>query len=388
MKIEKAQRLKKLPPYLFKEIDRLKSEIQAQGVDVINVSIGDPDRPTPDSVIKTGQEAMADPANHQYPSYVGMPSFREAVAQWFKKRFGVEVEPQSQVMALIGSKEGVFHLPLAFVDPGDVVLCPDPAYPVYQAGTIFAGGEAYSMPLLAENGFFPDFSTIPAEVVKKAKLMWLNYPNNPTSAEATVEQFKTAVDFALANGIIICHDAAYTEMTFNGLKAPSFLETPGALECSLELHSFSKPFQMTGWRIGMAVGNAELISGLGEVKSNVDSGTFQAIQVAAIRALQISEKEQASSLDVYRLRRDVVVEGLEKMGLKVWPTRATFYVWAQNPAGLTSAQWATRLLKEAGIVVTPGNGFGASGEGWFRIALSQPRARLKEMIERMEKLGG
>ncbi len=388
MKIEKAQRLKKLPPYLFKEIDRLKSEIQAKGVDVINVSIGDPDRPTPKSVIQAGQKAMADPANHKYPSYVGLPSFREAVATWFKKRFTVSLDPSSQVMALVGSKEGIFHLPLAFVNQGDVVLCPDPAYPVYAAGTIFAGGEVYHMPLLAENGFFPDFSTIPAEVVKKAKLMWLNYPNNPTSAEATVEQFQTAVDFALANNIIICHDAAYTDMTFDGLKAPSFLETPGAMECSLETHSFSKPFQMTGWRIAMAVGNAELVSGLGEVKSNADSGTFQAIQMAAVRALEIPHEEQQAGLEVYRLRREVVVKGLKKLGIEVWPTRATFYVWAKNPDGLTSKDWASRLLSEAGIVVTPGNGFGQAGEGWFRISLSQPRARLTEMIERMEKLGG
>ena len=354
MNIEKAQRLKKLPPYLFKEIDRLKSEVQARGVDVINVSIGDPDRPTPASVIKAGQEAMADPANHQYPSYVGMPSFREAVAVWFKQRFGVEVGSGNQVMALVGSKEGIFHIPLAFVNPGDVVLCPDPAYPVYASGTIFAGGEAYYMPLLPENGFFPDFSAIPADVAKRAKLMWLNYPNNPTSAEATVEQFQAAVDFALANNIIICHDAAYTDMTFDGFRAPSFLETPGAMECSLETHSFSKPFQMTGWRIGMAVGNAELISALGEVKSNADSGTFQAIQVAAIRALQIPREKQEAGLDVYRQRRDAVVKGLEKLGIEVWPTRATFYVWAKNPDGLTSKDWAARLLSEAGIVVTPG----------------------------------
>lgn len=386
MKIERAERLKALPPYLFKEIDRVRAEVAARGVDIINVSIGDPDRPTPEAVVKAGQAAMADPANHQYPSYQGMPAFRQAVAEWFEGRFGIELNPDSQVLALIGSKEGVAHIPLAFVNPGDVVLCPNPAYPVYSSGTLFVGGEVFEMPLLAENGFYPDYSKIPGEIAERAKLMWLNYPNNPTSVEADMDRFKEAVDFALANNIIICHDAAYTDMTFGGYKAPSFLETPGAMECAIELHSFSKPFQMTGWRIGMAVGNAEIISAVGEAKANLDSGTFQAIQTAAMTALKISPEDQAENQAVYERRRAVVVAGLEKLGIEVWPSRATFYVWAKNPAGLTSAEWATRLLQEAGVVITPGNGFGESGEGWFRIALSAPRARLEEMIERMAGL--
>ncbi len=384
MKIEKAQRLAQLPPYLFKEIDRLKAEAAAKGVDIINVSIGDPDRPTPAHIVAAGQEALADPANHPYPSYDGLPDFRRTVADWFRRRFGLEVDPDTQVLSLIGSKEAVAHFPLAFVDPGDVVLCPNPAYPVYAVGTLFAGGEVYEMPLLPENDFFPDLEAIPAETAERAKVMWLNYPNNPTSAEATLEQFKAVVDFALEHDIIVCHDAAYTDMTFDGYVAPSFLETPGAMECAIEFHSLSKPYQMTGWRIGMAVGNAELIEGLGAIKSNVDSGVCQAIQRAGIAALNTSAEELAENLSVYARRRRVVVEGLEKMGLTVWPTRATFYVWAKVPQGFTSAEWATRLLTEAGVVVTPGNGFGTAGEGWFRIALSAPEARLKEAVERME----
>ena len=386
VEIKPAKRLSLLPPYLFKEIDRLRNEALAKGVDVINASIGDPDLPTPEAIVEAGQAAMADPANHQYPSYQGLAEFRAAVADWFKARFGPELDPEREVLTLIGSKEGVAHLPLAFVDPGDLVLCPSPAYPVYFSGTIFAGGQVQEMDLLPENGFFPDFKSIPAETARRAKLMWLNYPNNPTSAEASLDQFKAAVEFALEYGIIICHDAAYTEMTFDGYQAPSFLETPGAMECALEFHSFSKPFKMTGWRVGMALGNPELVAGLGQVKSNVDSGVFQAVQKAALTALAIPAEEVEAGQAVYRKRRETVVKGLERLGFRVWPSRATFYVWARNPAGLSSAEWATRLLTEAGIVITPGNGFGTAGEGWFRISLSTPGERLEEMIHRIEKM--
>lgn len=386
MIIRKSNKLNQLPPYLFKEIDRLKAEAIAKGVDVINVSIGDPDRPTPDHIITAGQQALADPANHPYPSGEGMLSFRQTVAEWARRRFGLTFDPASEVLSIIGSKEAVFHFPLAFVDPGDVVLCPSPAYPVYRIGALFAGAEPYEMPLLAENGFFPDLEAIPADVVKRAGLMWLNYPNNPTSALATIDQFRTAVDFALANDIIIVHDAAYVDMTFDGYKAPSFMETPGAMECAIEMHSLSKPFQMTGWRVGMAVGNAQIIDGLGAIKSNVDSGVPQAIQYAAMAALQTGAGDLEANLAVYARRRAAIVPGLEKMGLEVWPTKGTFYIWARVPEGLTSADWATRLLTEAGVVVTPGNGFGDAGEGWFRIALSAPQARLEEAVERMEKL--
>ncbi|MBW1713201.1 MAG: LL-diaminopimelate aminotransferase [Deltaproteobacteria bacterium] len=384
--MEQSQRIKNLPPYLFKEIDRLRTEVEAQGVDIINVSIGDPDRPTPEPIVAAAQAALADPANHRYPSYVGLLEFRQAVASWFEGRFGVSLDPASQVLALIGSKEGVAHLPLAFVDPGDVVLCPSPAYPVYATGTMFAGGQVFEMPLLAENGFFPDLKAIPAETAARAKMMWLNYPNNPTSAVASLDQFREVVDFARANNIIICHDTAYSEMTFGGYVAPSILEAPGAMDCTIELHSLSKTFQMTGWRIGMAVGNAQIVQGLAEIKSNVDSGVFQALQEAAIAGLALSQEEKTANQAVYSQRREVVVQGLKRLGLEFWPSQATFYVWAKVPQGLTSAQWATRLLEEAGVVVTPGNGFGQAGEGWFRIALSVGRDRLREMIDRMERL--
>jgi len=386
VQIEQSQRIKNLPPYLFKEIDRLRTEVEAQGVDIINVSIGDPDRPTPEPIVAAAQAALADPANHRYPSYVGLLEFRQAVASWFEGRFGVSLDPASQVLALIGSKEGVAHLPLAFVDPGDVVLCPSPAYPVYATGTMFAGGQVFEMPLLAENGFFPDLKAIPAETAARAKMMWLNYPNNPTSAVASLDQFREVVDFARANNIIICHDTAYSEMTFGGYVAPSILEAPGAMDCTIELHSLSKTFQMTGWRIGMAVGNAQIVQGLAEIKSNVDSGVFQALQEAAIAGLALSQEEKTANQAVYSQRREVVVQGLKRLGLEFWPSQATFYVWAKVPQGLTSAQWATRLLEEAGVVVTPGNGFGQAGEGWFRIALSVGRDRLREMIDRMERL--
>lgn len=386
MNIEKSKRLAKLPPYLFKEIDRLKAEAIARGVDVINVSIGDPDRPTPDGIVSVGQTALADPANHPYPSYEGLLDFRQTVADWFERRFGQSFDPKTEVITLIGSKEAIAHFPLAFLNPGDVVLCPDPAYPVYASGTIFAGGEVYPMPLLAENDFFPDLKAIPAGTAAKAKIMWLNYPNNPTSAEATVEQFKGVVDFALANDIIVCHDAAYVDMTFDGYRAPSFMETPGARECAIEFHSLSKPFQMTGWRIGMAVGNAQLIDGLGSIKANVDSGVPQAIQRAGIAALGMTPEQLTDNLAVYAERRKIVLAGLAKLGLEAWPTRGTFYVWAKTPAGVGSSDWAARLLSEAGVVVTPGLGFGAAGEGWFRIALSAPRARLAEAMDRMAQL--
>jgi len=386
VKIEKAERLKKLPPYLFKEIDRLKNELEAKGANIINLGVGDPDRPTPKHIIQAGQKGLADPSAHCYPSYSGQPSFREAVAEWYQRRFGVKLDPASQVLALIGSKEAVAHFPLAFVNPGEVVLCPTPAYPVYEVGTIFAEGEVFQMPLRPENGFFPDLGAIPKETARQAKVIWLNYPNNPTSAEATVEQFQGVVDFALEHEVIVCHDAAYTEMTFDGYKAPSFLQTPGAMECALEFHSFSKTYQMTGWRVGMAVGNAALVAGLSDIKSNVDSGVCQAIQEAAVAALKTPDKDLIENHAVYADRRRVAVEGLERLGLTVWSSRATFYVWARVPAGLTSAQWAARLIEEAQVVITPGNGFGGGGEGWFRVALSVPKDRVAEAVDRMGRL--
>ncbi len=387
MEFQRASRIRNLPPYLFKEIDRLRNEARAKGKDVIDLGVGDPDRPTPPHVVQAAQQGVAAPANHQYPSYAGLLDFRQAVADWYQRRFGVGLDPAGEVMALIGSKEGIAHFPMAFVDPGDVVLYTSPGYPVYRNATLFAGGEPFELPLRPDNGFFPDLEAVPAGVLKRAKLLFINYPNNPTSATATVEQFKTVVAYAAKHGLIICHDAAYTEMTFDGYVAPSVLETPGAKEMTIEFHSLSKTFQMTGWRVGMAVGNAELIKGLLEIKSNVDSGVFQAVQRAGIAAMQTPQAQVEANMREYSVRRRVLADGLKRIGLEPWPSQATFYVWVKTPKGVSSATWTARLLEEAAVVVTPGNGFGAAGEGYFRIALSLPPARLEEAVARMAKLG-
>ncbi|MBW1721903.1 MAG: LL-diaminopimelate aminotransferase [Deltaproteobacteria bacterium] len=382
---EKAQRLKRLPPYLFKEIDRKKAEVQARGVDIIDLGVGDPDLPTPDHIIEALLEAVRDPANHRYPSYSGMAAFRETVADWYKSRFGVELDPGSEVVILIGSKEGIAHLPLAFVDPGDVALVPSPAYPVYHIATLFAGGESYFMPLLRENDFLPDLDAIPRDVAEKARLMFINYPNNPTSAVADGAFFERVVDFAAKNRILVCHDAAYTEMAFDGYRPPSFLETEGAKEVGLEFHSLSKTYNMTGWRIGFAVGNREAIEGLGAIKSNIDSGAFQAVQLAGIAALKQDQSCVEEMRDIYSRRRDMMVQGLREAGFEVDAPKATFYLWVRVPGGMTSAELTSRFL-DKGVVVTPGNGFGDPGEGYFRIALTQTRARLAEAIERIKGL--
>jgi LL-diaminopimelate aminotransferase len=375
-----------LPPYLFKEIDRKKAEVMARGVDIIDLGVGDPDLPTPPNIIKALKKAADDPANHQYPSYSGMNTFKEAVAKWYQERFGVKLDPATEVVSLIGSKEGIAHFPLAFIDPGDVVLIPTPAYPVYNTATIFAGGRSHFMPLLKENAFLPDLDAIPGEVAVKAKLMFLNYPNNPTSAVADPDFFKQVVEFAHKHRILVCHDAAYTEMAFDGYHSPSFLEVDGAKEVGLEFHSLSKTYNMTGWRIGFAVGNQEGIDGLGAIKSNIDSGVFQAVQMAGIEAIQGDQSCVRDMIRVYTGRRDLMVQGLRDAGFQLDPPKATFYLWVETPDGYTSAQFAGRLLEEAGLVVTPGNGFGDPGEGYFRIALTQKRERLSEAAERLKAI--
>jgi LL-diaminopimelate aminotransferase len=383
---KKAERLQQLPPYLFKEIDRKKAEVMARGVDIIDLGVGDPDLPTPPNIIKALKKAADDPANHQYPSYSGMNTFKEAVAKWYQERFGVKLDPATEVVSLIGSKEGIAHFPLAFIDPGDVVLIPTPAYPVYNTATIFAGGRSHFMPLLKENAFLPDLDAIPGEVAVKAKLMFLNYPNNPTSAVADPDFFKQVVEFAHKHRILVCHDAAYTEMAFDGYHSPSFLEVDGAKEVGLEFHSLSKTYNMTGWRIGFAVGNQEGIDGLGAIKSNIDSGVFQAVQMAGIEAIQGDQSCVRDMIRVYTGRRDLMVQGLRDAGFQLDPPKATFYLWVETPDGYTSAQFAGRLLEEAGLVVTPGNGFGDPGEGYFRIALTQKRERLSEAAERLKAI--
>ncbi len=383
---EKAERLKKLPPYLFKEIDRKKTEVRAQGVDIIDLGIGDPDLPTPPHIIEALKKAAEDPANHRYPSYSGMGDFKEAVAKWYQERFGVELDPDTEVVSLIGSKEGIAHFPLAFVNPGDVALVPAPAYPVYHIATMFAGGESYFMPLLSENRFLPDLNAIPDKITSRARIMFINYPNNPTSAVADLEFFRKAVEFARDNNILVCHDAAYTEMAFDGYRPPSFLAADGAKEVGIEFHSLSKTYNMTGWRIGFAVGNREAIDGLGAIKSNIDSGVFQAVQMAGIEAIRGDQSCVRDMVQVYSRRRDLMVKGLQDVGFEVESPRATFYLWIKVPEGYTSAELTERLLEDAGLVVTPGNGFGEPGEGYFRIALTQKRERLAEAVQRLKAL--
>lgn len=385
--IEKADRLKQLPPYLFAELDRKKDAVKARGVDVIDLGVGDPDQPTPQHIIDKLCEAAQEPRYHRYPSYSGMNGFRESVARWYKKRAGVELDPRSEVVSLIGSKEGIAHIPLAFINPGDVVLVPSPAYPVYKIATLFAGGVPYEMPLVKENAFLPDLNAIPADVLAKAKMMFINYPNNPTAAPATIDFFKEVVAFAERNGIMICHDFAYSEMAYDGYKPPSFLETPGAKDVGIEFHSLSKTYNMTGWRIGWAAGNPQIIGGLGQIKSNIDSGIFEAVQVAGIAAMENDEEWLEKMCTLYAGRRDEVMAGLKKLGLRASVPKATFYVWVEVPQGYTSASCVEHLLEKTGIVTTPGNGFGAPGEGYFRIALTVSRERLREAMERIAQVG-
>jgi LL-diaminopimelate aminotransferase len=386
MPIEFSERLLALPPYLFKELDRLRDEVKAKGVDVIDLGVGDPDRPTPVLVIEALKKAASDPKNHQYPVYSGMNSFLEVVAAWYKRRYGVSLDPKTEVCSLIGSKEGIAQFPLAFVNPGDLVLVPEPAYPVYRSGTIFAGGTPHYLPLLEKNGFLPDYKALPPEVLKKAKIIWVNYPNNPTGATASLDFYKDLVEFARANELIVCSDAAYSEMTWSNKPHPSVLEVAGAKDVAIEFHSLSKTFNMTGWRIGWAAGSANLVKGLGLIKSNVDSGVFQAVQFAAMAALEGPEDSVKAMGQLYRERRETLVKGLAAAGIEVFPTEYTFYVWVKAPKGLKSADFASRVLNEAGVVITPGNGFGPSGEGYARIALVQEVSRIKEAAERLAKL--
>ncbi len=383
---ELADRLRRLPPYLFAEIDKKKREVRARGLDVIDLGIGDPDLPTPPHIIQALQKAAEDPANHRYPSYEGLLQYRQAVADWYAKRFNVRLDPEQEILTLVGSKEGTAHMPLAFVNPGDVVLVPDPGYPVYAAGTWFAGGEPHFMPLRRENGFLPDLGAIPADVARRAKLMYLNYPNNPTAAVVTRDFFAEVVAFARRHGILVCHDAMYSELKFDGYKPPSFLEIEGAREVGVEFHSLSKTYSMTGWRLGFCVGNRRAVAGLGAVKTNVDSGVFQAVQYAGVAALTGPQDLAEQYRRTYEARRNIVVAGLKQLGWAVDVPKGTFFVWAPVPGGLDSRSFATRLLEESGVVVTPGVGFGPSGEGFYRIALTVEQARLAEAMERLKGL--
>jgi LL-diaminopimelate aminotransferase len=381
-----AKNLAKLPPYLFARIDALKARARETGADLIDVSVGDPDQPTFKHIVRAGKAAAGEPENHQYPSYAGKLSFRSAVAAWYRERFSVELDPATEVVTLIGSKEGIGHIPFAFLDPGDVVLVPDPGYPVYGAATILAGGEPHVLPLLKKNDFLPDLGAIPEEVARRAKLLFLNYPNNPTAAVADLEFYRRIVDFARRTGVIVCHDAAYSEMYYDGAKPPSFLQVEGAKEVGIEFHSLSKTYNMTGWRLGFAVGNASVIKGLGHIKSNVDSGAFGAVQDAGIAALTGDQKPVEKMRRLYQKRRNTLYRGLRRLGLRLKKPQASFYVWCEVPSGHTSESFSTLLLEKAAVVCTPGNGFGAHGEGYVRFALTVDVPRLEEAVERIGKV--
>ncbi len=385
--IEKSDRLNSLPPYLFKEIDRQKEEVRKRGVDIIDLGVGDPDMPTPPHIIEALNKAAIDPANHRYPSYSGMGDFNEAVARWYKRRFNVDLDYENEVVTLIGSKEGIAHVPLAFINAGDLALVTSPGYPVYHIGVQFAGGQAYFMDLLKENDFLPDLNAVPEEIADKARMMFINYPNNPTSAVAKKSFFQEVVTFAQSHNIIVCHDAAYTEMAFDGYRPISFLEVEGSKAVGIEFHSLSKTYNMTGWRIGFAVGREEIIQALGQIKSNIDSGAFQAVQVAGIAALEENQDCVDNMNKVYTERRDILVDGLVELGLSVEKPRATFYVWIEVPKGYNSAEFTSHLLSKGGIVVTPGNGFGEAGEGYVRMALTVDKERMKEAVERIKSIG-
>ena len=385
--IEVATRIKTLPPYLFAAIDKMKQAAIARGVDIINLGIGDPDLPTPAPIIESLAQAATNPKHHQYPSYEGMLSFRTAVAEWYQRRFGVKLDAADEVLTLIGSKEGIGHIHLAFVDPGDVVLVPSPGYPVYPVGTSFCGGVSHIMPLPKPNGFLPDLTAIPKEMARNAKLMWLNSPNNPTSVVMTKEYFKRVVAFAQEHQIIVCHDAAYSEIYYDGQRPASFMEVDGAKDVGVEFHSLSKTYNMTGWRLGFAVGNKDVLAGLGKVKSNLDSGVFEAVQAAGITALGLDDAVTDTIRQIYQERRDTLIPGLKQLALEVDVPPAAFYVWVAVPKGYTSASFTAHLLEKAGIVTTPGNGFGAPGEGYIRMTVCTSKDRLAEAVERIKKAG-
>jgi len=381
--MELAHRVENLPPYLFAEISRKIAAKRAAGADIVTFAIGDPDIPTPSHIVDALVEAARDPANHRYPESEGLPELRQAIARWYERRFGLSFDPETEVLPLIGSKEGIGHIALCFIDPGDVALVPDPGYPVYSIGTMFAGGSCHFLPLREENDFLPDFAAVPPDVADRAKVLWLNYPNNPTGAVAGPDFFAEAVSFAKAHDIAVCHDGPYSEVAFDGYRPVSFLQAKGARDVGIEFHSFSKTYNMTGWRIGMAVGNARMIDALRRVKSNLDSGIPQAIQKMAIAALEGSQESIGEHNAVYQRRRDRLVAALQSLGLRVRLPRASLYVWARVPAGFTSASFAERLLDDLSIVVTPGSGYGDHGEGYVRLSLTLPDDRLEEGLRRL-----
>ncbi|MDP1852715.1 MAG: LL-diaminopimelate aminotransferase [Candidatus Omnitrophota bacterium] len=387
MKVGLSDNLKKLPPYLFAEIDKAKRQARAQGRDLIDLGIGDPDQPTPKHIIEKLYEAACDPANHRYALDQGMPALRTAIRKWYINRFRVELSQDKEILPLIGSKEGIAHIPLAFLNKGDYSLVPEPCYPPYKGGTILAGGAPFILPLKEENNFLPDLSRIPKSVLKKAKLLFLNYPNNPTSATAEAGFYENVIKFALKYNIIVLHDAAYSEINFDGYKPRSFLEIKGAKEVGIEFHSLSKTYNMTGWRVGWACGNEKVVAALAKVKSNIDSGIFSAIQLAGVAALSGPGEYVDTMCKLYQRRRDLLVDGLNQLGWQVNKPKATFYVWARLPKKYRSSiKFSQMLLEKTDIVLTPGCGFGKSAEGYVRMALTASEDKIKEAVDRLKKI--
>jgi len=383
-----AKRLAELPPYLFVEISKKIAQKKASGEEVISFAIGDPDMQTPEHILKSLCQAAREPENHRYPETEGLPELRKAIAEWYKKRFGIELDADSEVLPLIGSKEGIGHIAWCLLNPGDVALVPDPGYPVYSMATILADAKPYYMPLLEENGFLPNLESVPGDIVNKARVIWINYPNNPTGAVAGIDFFNKVTAFAKENQLVVCHDGPYSEIAFDGYKPVSFLEAQGAKDVGIEFHSLSKSYNMTGWRIGMAVGNAELIDALKRFKSNLDSGIPQAIQQAAVTALSGSQECIEKQNKIYQRRRDLVIEALKDIGLEATTPKASLYVWAKVPEGFTSAEFATDLLDKVGVAVTPGNGYGPSGEGYVRLSLTISDAGLVKGLSRLAEWRG
>ncbi|NQT29843.1 MAG: LL-diaminopimelate aminotransferase [Candidatus Saganbacteria bacterium] len=385
--MRKSKRLDKIPPYLFVKIEEKKEELTKKGIDIIDFGIGDPDLDTPAHIFKEMHEVLETKGSANYPTSKGEFFFRKAVSKWYKTRFNVELNPRDEVCALIGSKEGIGHIFLAFIDPGDIALIPDPAYPVYKVATILAGGDPYFLPLTAKNNFLPELDQIPKDVLGKAKLLFINYPNNPTGAVAGLDFFKKCVGFAKKHDLLLISDLAYSEMGYDGFRPPSVLEVPGAKDVSIEFHSLSKTYNMTGWRIGMAVGNKEAVQALATIKSNLDSGAFKAVQLAAAHALTEPQDCVDEHNKIFSERRNVLYDGLTSLGWKFEKPKATFYVWVPVPKGETSPSFTEKLLEKCGILVVPGNGYGSSGEGYVRFAITIPKERIASAISRLKKHG-
>jgi LL-diaminopimelate aminotransferase len=383
--MEFSKRVENLPPYLFVQISKKIAAKKARGEEVVSFGIGDPDIPTPQPVIDEMCRAANDPVNHRYPESEGLPELRRAIAFWYQKRFGVTLDPEKEVLPLIGAKEGIAHIALCLIDPGDIALIPDPAYPVYAIGTNLCGGKPYYLPINEGNHFLPDLDSVPADILKKARVLWLNYPNNPTGATAELSFFNKAVEYAAKYGLAVCHDGPYTEVFYENYQPVSYMQAAGAREVGIEFHSLSKSYNMTGWRIGMAVGNAKIIDALRRIKSNLDSGIPQAIQLMAIRALTGPQDCIAEHNLIYQKRRDKVVNTLNKVGIKAGLPRASLYIWAKCPQGYTSAELAEDLLEQVGVVVTPGNGYGSNGEGYIRLSLTISEQMLEKGIARLNE---